>query len=242
MGVGVDTLTVEELHLEMEAIIEAGRKEQILHANVHGLNLAYNRPWLRSMLNEAFIVFCDGAGVKIGAQFLGKHIPARITYADWIWQLAALAEEHHYSFYFLGAKPGVAQKAADNLLNRFPRLEIGGISDGYFDKTYGSRENEAIIAHINSVKPNILLIGMGMPLQERWLLDNWPRLEINVALTGGAVFDYVSGYLDRAPKQLTDNDLEWLGRLMIEPRRLWKRYLIGNPVFLYRVLRQRVAR
>jgi N-acetylglucosaminyldiphosphoundecaprenol N-acetyl-beta-D-mannosaminyltransferase len=80
-----------------------------------------------------------------------------------------------------------------------------------------------------------------MPLQERWLMENWDHIDANVALTGGAVFDYVSGELQRAPRWMTDNGLEWLGRLLIEPRRLWKRYLIGNPLFIWRVLKQRLG-
>ncbi|MEZ4642784.1 MAG: WecB/TagA/CpsF family glycosyltransferase [Chloroflexota bacterium] len=80
-----------------------------------------------------------------------------------------------------------------------------------------------------------------MPVQEKWLLENRENLNVNVIMTGGAVFDYVSGELQRAPKWMTDNGLEWLGRLLIEPRRLWRRYLVGNPVFLWRVLKQRLG-
>ncbi len=93
----------------------------------------------------------------------------------------------------------MADKAAANLKARFPALRIVGAHHGYFDKTPGSAENEAVIAQINAVKPNILIVGFGMPLQERWLMENWDRIDANVALTGGAVFDYVSGEFQRAP-------------------------------------------
>jgi N-acetylglucosaminyldiphosphoundecaprenol N-acetyl-beta-D-mannosaminyltransferase len=187
------------------------------------------------------LVFCDGAGVMLGARLLGHHIPERITYADWIWQLAEFAEPRGFTFFFLGARPGVADKAAASLKARYPALRVVGTHHGYFDKTPGSAENEAVIEQINAVKPNILIVGFGMPLQERWLRDNWDHIDANVALTGGAVFDYVSGELQRAPRWMTDNGLEWLGRLLIEPRRLWKRYLIGNPLFIWRVLKQRLG-
>ena len=85
----------------------------------------------------------------------------------------------------------------------------------------------------------MLLLGLGMPLQERWLMENRRRLDFGVALTGGAVFDYASGRLRRGPRILTDNGFEWLARLLVEPRRLWRRYLLGNPLFLARVLAQR---
>jgi len=120
-------------------------------------------------------------------------------------------------------------------------LRIVGTYHGYFDKTPGSPGNEAVIQAINAVKPNILIVGFGMPLQERWLMENWDRVEASVALTGGAVFDYVSGDLRRPPCWMTSHGLEWLGRLLIEPRRLWQRYLIGNPLFLWRVLKQRLG-
>jgi len=172
---------------------------------------------------------------------LGYNIPQRITYADWMWQLAEFAESHGFTLFFLGARPGVADKAAARLKERFPNLRIVGTRHGYFDKDAGSPENEAVIRKINAAKPNILIVGFGMPLQECWLMENWDRIEANVALTGGAVFDYVSGELPRGPRWMTDHGLEWLARLIIEPRRLWKRYLIGNPLFLWRVVKQRLG-
>ncbi len=142
----------------------------------------------------------------------------------------------------MGAKPGVTAKAATKLKERHPNLQIVGTHHGYFDKIPDSAENEAIIAQINAVKPNILILGFGMPLQEKWLLENWDKIDANIALTGGAVFDYISGELQRGPKWMTDNGFEWLARLLIEPKRLWRRYLLGNPLFLYRVLKQRISR
>jgi N-acetylglucosaminyldiphosphoundecaprenol N-acetyl-beta-D-mannosaminyltransferase len=135
----------------------------------------------------------------------------------------------------------VAEKAATRLKERFPDLDIAGAHHGYFDKTAGSLKNEAVIQEINAVRPNILIVGFGMPLQERWLMENWNCIEANVAIVAGAVFDYVSGELHRGPRWLTDHGLEWLARLIIEPRRLWRRYLIGNPLFLARVIKQRLG-
>jgi len=239
LGVQVHPLTVDELHEQLSAIIDGNGRARVLHVNAHGLNLATERPWMRDLLNEAEIVFCDGAGVMLGARLLGYHIPQRITYADWMWQLAAFCAGRGYSLYFLGAKPGVAAAAAEQLKARYPALEILGVQHGYFNSATDHEENRRVIAHINQSRPHILLVGMGMPRQEQWLRDNWDRLQVNVALTGGAVFDYMSGELRRAPRWITDHGLEWLGRLLIEPGRLWKRYLLGNPVFLARVLASR---
>jgi len=240
LGVQVHPLTVDQLHEELAQLIETDSHAEVLHVNVHGMNLSADNPWLRDYLNQAEIVFCDGAGIILGARILGQHIPERITYADWMWQLAEFAAARGYSFYFLGAKPGIAQTAADRMIARFPELKIVGVRDGYFNKDNGHPDNEAVLADINAARPNILIVGMGMPMQERWLLDNWSRIDANIALTGGAVFDYISGDLKRAPAWMTNNGLEWLGRLLIEPRRLWQRYIVGNPVFLARVIRERL--
>jgi N-acetylglucosaminyldiphosphoundecaprenol N-acetyl-beta-D-mannosaminyltransferase len=213
----------------------------VLSGNVHSFNLAYRQSWLRAFFNQADVVRLDGAGVRLGAWILGHQTPNRMTWADFAWDLAEFAAPRGFTFFFLGARPGVADKAAANLKARYPDLCIVGTHHGYFDKTPGSAENEAVIEQINAVKPNILIVGFGMPLQERWLMENWDRIDANVALTGGAVFDYVSGELQRAPRWMTENGLEWLGRLLIEPRRLWNRYLIGNPLFLWRVLKQRLG-
>jgi N-acetylglucosaminyldiphosphoundecaprenol N-acetyl-beta-D-mannosaminyltransferase len=241
LGVKVHPITVDDLHARIEALIREDSHSLVLNVNVHCLNLAYREPWLRQFQNRARLVFCDGAGVMLGARILGYRIPQRITYADWMWQLAQFAEPRGLTFFFLGARPGVADKAAARLKERFPDLRILSTHHGYFDKTAGSSENGAVIQEVNAVQPNILVVGFGMPLQERWLLENWEHIEANVALTGGAVFDYVSGELRRPPGWMTDHGLEWLGRLLIEPSRLWQRYVIGNPLFLWRALKQRLG-
>ncbi|NUM43748.1 MAG: WecB/TagA/CpsF family glycosyltransferase [Anaerolineales bacterium] len=241
LGVKVNPLATSTLRHAIEELIISKAHALVLHVNIHGINLAFSENWLRDYLNSAPVVFCDGAGVMLGAHLLGHHIPQRITYADWMWQLAEFCQEKEFTLYFLGAKPGIAEQAGAHLLQKFPNLKIVGIQHGYFDKTQSSSENEGIIKKINLVRPNILLVGFGMPIQERWLMENWSHIEADVALTGGAVFDYISGELQRAPDWMTDHGFEWLGRLIIEPRRLWKRYIIGNPLFLWRVFKQRLG-
>lgn len=241
LGVHIDPLSVAELHARILAIVREEGHALVLHANVHGLNLCYRDPELRSFFNAVPVVFCDGAGVRLGARILGRSLPARITYADWAWQLMDFAEREELSLFFLGARPGVAQKAAARLKERYPDLKIAGVHHGYFDSAPGKPENEAVLQEINAARPDLLLVGFGMPLQERWLMRNWDRIDARVALTGGAVFDYVSGELKRGPRILTDNGFEWLARLLIEPQRLWRRYVIGNPLFLLRVLKQRLT-
>jgi N-acetylglucosaminyldiphosphoundecaprenol N-acetyl-beta-D-mannosaminyltransferase len=241
LGVSVHPIGSKNLNDMIGNIILRNEKHLILHVNAHCLNLTFKYPWLRQFLNRATIVFCDGFGVILGARILGSHIPERITYADWMWQLAQYAEQQGFSLFFLGARQSVAEKAATCLVEKYPGLRIAGVHNGHFDKTPGGPENTTVIQKINEARCNILIVGFGMPLQEKWLMENWKYIDANIALTGGAVFDYISGELRRSPQWMTNHGLEWLGRLIIEPSRLWKRYLLGNPVFLWRILRQRLC-
>jgi N-acetylglucosaminyldiphosphoundecaprenol N-acetyl-beta-D-mannosaminyltransferase len=240
LGIPIDPLTVSQLHDEIVRIVEAGQRALVLNVNVHCMNLAYERPWLSAMLKRARVVFCDGAGVMLGARLLGERIPERITYADWLWQLAELASVEGYTMFFLGAEEGIAQLAARNLTARFPDLRVVGTHHGYFAKT--GPENEQVVALINALCPDLLIVAFGMPLQEAWLRENWENIEAKVFLTGGACFDYVAGRTPRGPRWMVDHGLEWLCRLWTEPLRLWRRYIVGNPLFILRVLRQRFTR
>jgi N-acetylglucosaminyldiphosphoundecaprenol N-acetyl-beta-D-mannosaminyltransferase len=241
LGVRVQDLSTEDLCAEICSRIRTGRKAVISNANVNAMNLACRMKWFRDFLNRCDTVFCDGYGVIVGAYLLGRRLRHRNTYADLMWHLAETAQEHDFSLFFLGASPGVAEMAAERLRGFYPRLRIAGVFHGFFDKAAGARENERVIALINERRPDILIVGFGMPVQEKWLAENLCRLEIKVAMPGGAVFDYMSGRIRRAPRWMTDHGLEWLGRLLIEPRRLWRRYLLGNPQFLLRVLRERMG-
>jgi N-acetylglucosaminyldiphosphoundecaprenol N-acetyl-beta-D-mannosaminyltransferase len=241
LGVRVHLLTEDRLHNHIAKVIRQGRKELILNVNVHCYNMIFKSRWLKDFLNRANITFCDGAGVMLGAKIMGtKKIPQRITYADWMWNFSKFAEKEGYSFFFLGAKPGVAEKAAQKLQEQYPGLEIS-THHGYFDKAADSAENQEVIEKINASKANILVLGFGMPIQEKWLEENQEKLDVNISLTGGAVFDYLSGELKRGPRCLVDNGMEWLARLLIEPKRLWKRYLVGNTVFIYKVIAKRLV-
>jgi N-acetylglucosaminyldiphosphoundecaprenol N-acetyl-beta-D-mannosaminyltransferase len=239
LGVEVDALRLDQVLAAIEETVGARRRAIVAYANVHAINLAQELPWFRTFLNRCDIVFCDGFGVKWGARLLGARIPERFTPPDWLGRLAETASRRGWGVFLLGARPGVAERAAARLRERFPALRIVGAHHGYFDKAPDSQENAAVIGAIAAARPDLLIVGFGMPAQERWLLENWDRLDTSVALTVGAALDFVAGEVRRAARWMTDHGLEWLGRLLIEPRRLWRRYLVGNPLFLYRVLRQR---
>jgi N-acetylglucosaminyldiphosphoundecaprenol N-acetyl-beta-D-mannosaminyltransferase len=240
LGVPVDALDVPALHARLRAFVTDGTRATVLHANAHAINLACRHGWLRDAFRAADVVLCDGHGVRLAAQILGHTRPVRITYAEWTWQLAAWCEAEGLSLFLLGGEVGVAETAAARLRARSPGLRVAGTHHGYFDKAAGSEETAAVVAAINAARPDLVIVGFGMPLQERWVHEQRASIDAPVVLTGGAVFDYVSGRLRRPPPWMRDRGLEWLGRLAIEPRRLASRYLIGNPEFAVRVLWQRL--
>jgi len=242
LGVRVYTLSVESLMNFITRTILAGGKARAVYVNTYAINLAQELAWFRDFVNSSDVAYCDGFGVKWGAQVLGLRIPHRYTPPDWISLLAAECVRYRFSLFLLGARPGVAERAAVHLMQQFPALNVSGTQHGYFDKTPGGVQNEAVLEALRVARPDILIIGFGMPLQERWLMENWNCIEVKVALTVGALLDYLTGEVPRAPRWMTDHGLEWLGRLIIEPRRLWRRYLLGNPLFLWRVLKQRLTR
>ena len=233
LGIQITDCTTSELNDYICDTIASGRREAILNVNAHCMNLAWKLPWLRTYLNHTDVVFCDGDGVRLGARLAGKRIREKITYSTWIWSIAAVSASCGHRWYFVGGRPGVAQEAADRLRARFPSLQIVGCHPGYFA---GPDEVERLIADINRQAPHILMLGMGMPVQEAWLADHLSRLRVNVALTGGAVFDYVSGRRRVTPDVFRRLKLEWLYRWLAEPRRLFWRYAAGNPLFMARVL------
>lgn len=241
LGVNVDMITLSELLDAIEQAIQKREHAIIAYVNVHAINLAYSLPWFRAFLNQCALVFCDGFGVKWGARLLGYRLPERFTAPDWLPLLAQRCATRHYTLYLLGARPGVAERAGHRLQADYPQLNIVGVHHGHFDHSLGSADTEAVVRTINEADPDILIIGFGMPLQEQWLKDNWDRLQVRVALPVGAAFDFLSGHVPRGPRWATDRGLEWLTRLFTEPRRLGRRYLIGNPLFILRVIRQRLG-
>lgn len=240
LGVLIDPLTLEQALAYIFAGLAQDRRLLIAHANLTGLNLAYELGWLRAFYNRCDLVYCDGMGVLLGARWLGYQIPERYTLADWVWTLAERAAQQNASLFLLGNPPGVAERAGESLRRRCPSLRIAGAQHGFFDQSPGSPENQAVIDQINAARPDILLVGLGMPLQERWLMESWPALNVKVAITCGALFEYLSGDLRRGPRWMTQFYLEWLARLLISPRRYTRRYLRDLPRFACRIAKQKL--
>ena len=231
LGVGVDDVDRAAMLDRVGALIERGTAT-VAYANVHVLDVAHGDSALRAFLAAADLVYCDGGGVVLGARLLGHTLPERMTGADWIWDLAARAEREGWRIYWMGGEPGVTAEAARRLVERFPRLVIA--------TEHGFHADAApVITAMNRFAPHIVLVGMGTPLQERWVATHRAAIHAPVVWVTGATADFISGRVARGPEWLHQRQ-EWLARLLVDPRRLWRRYLLGNTRFLARIVRERV--
>ncbi len=238
LGVRVDAVDKEGLLAEIAERIDTGRRDYLANVNINAINIAQHDHEFREILNEAPLVYCDGEGVRLGAWLLGASLPPRIVLTYWIWELCAFASERGYTIFLLGGSPGAAEEAAETMKKRFPGIRIAGTHHGYFNKV--GEESERVVRMIAEARPNILFVCFGMPLQERWTYQNLSRLSANVMLFGGSTIEYAAGRKVLAPSWMSRNGLEWFFRLLQEPGRLWRRYLIGNPLFVLKVLYQRL--
>ncbi len=238
LGVRVDDVPIPHLIAAIENTIGGGTRLMVVNANAHLVMLARRNLWLRELFDRADIAFCDGAGVQFAVRILAGWLPHRHTPPQWIEQLATRLARQDATVFWLGGTLQAAEEAAR-------RLQLGtglravGVAHGYFDCALGSGESEAIIAQINRARPDLLLLNMGMPRQEAWLAQNWDRLDVRVAITAGALVDHMAGRVRRPPLWVANMGLEWLVRLAMEPRRLWRRYGLGLPQFAALVFLQK---
>lgn len=239
LGIGFNLVTRAELIDYIVTSAAAQQQTVIGHVNAHAMNLAVDQPWYRDFFNQADLVFCDGFGVLLAARIHGHHIVPqhRMTCPDYIEDLARACASRGQSLFLLAGRPGIVEQAIVRLQQAAPGLRING-HHGYFAKT--GPENDQVIAQINAFHPDILYIGFGMPLQERWIIENRGQVQARVFLPLGACLDFYTGVTARGPQWATSSGFEWLTRLLTEPGRLWRRYLVGNPLFLLRVILERL--
>lgn len=178
------------------------------------------------------LIFADGIGINIAEDIMGYPKNENINGTDLFPRLCELAAAEAFSLYLLGAKPGVAETLRANVLTQYPGLKIVGVQNGYFD---WEKESSRITSEINKQNPDILLVALGAPYQERWIEENFENLNCPVLMGVGGLFDFYSGKIKRAPRWMRDIGLEWVFRLLKEPGRMFNRYIIGNPLFLHRV-------
>jgi N-acetylglucosaminyldiphosphoundecaprenol N-acetyl-beta-D-mannosaminyltransferase len=230
----VDVLDRDALIDAVTALVKAGNGGRVGYLNVHIANLAAGHAPLTAFLESTDICYCDGEGIRWAARMLGSELPERMTGADWIWDLAAQAEVQAWRLFWLGQEPGITQAAADALLLRHPNLEIQTDHGFHDDKDQG-----ALMDRIRAFQPHIILVGLGSPMQEAWVTQWSASLSPAVCWCLGSTANFISGKTPRGPSWLVERQ-EWLARLVTEPTRLWKRYLIGNSLFALRVARRKL--
>jgi N-acetylglucosaminyldiphosphoundecaprenol N-acetyl-beta-D-mannosaminyltransferase len=203
--------------------------------NVHSFNLSLQLPWFYDFLQSADISHCDGLGILYALRFMGLDLPIqyRVSYTLLMPKLLEHCNKYGLSLFLLGSRPQHLEMALERLRVEYPDINLSG-HDGYFFPQDQS-QNEAVIEQINLIKPHILLVGMGMPVQENWVRLHRNRLAVNAIMTGGAVIDRLAGIVPGCPTFLSNRGLEWLHRLIREPKRLSVRYLLGNPAFALQV-------
>jgi len=228
LGVVVDPLTIAELNERIAKAVARGERWIIAHHNLHSVYLHHRDPKMRAFFARAHVVHIDGMPLIYWARVLGYPVTKqhRVTYVDWVHPLMATAAAEGWRVFYLGGKPGVAARAAEKLRRQYSGLVLE-TRHGYFTP----EENDAVLEEIARFQPHVLMVGMGMPRQEHWVLDNLERISANAILTAGACFDYVAGVIPTPPRWMGRMGLEWLYRLWSEPRRLARRYLL-EPWFL----------
>lgn len=230
--------------------ISAAKKEDLLDEIVHRIKskqgsyvclpnvysavlFQKNEAFRNAMLGADFLI-PDGLPLVLVSAIKGQKID-RIRGSDLVLNLCQLSHKYHFSHFFYGSEPGILEKLAVELKKKFPWLHVVGMLSPPF-RPVSAEEDEIIVNTINKSNPDILWVALGNPKQEIWMYDHRKKLEAPMMIGVGAAFDFLSGNIKQAPKWVQDCGFEWLFRLVHEPRRLWKRYLIGNVMFLILVL------
>jgi len=238
LGLPIRPLTAARLAECLVARASAGIRTRVCYANAHTANLAWRDPAYREVLSRSELLYADGAAI-VWASRLGRHpLPARLTAADHFPGFARTCAAARLPLFLLGGHPGVAEAAATALRRDIEALEIAGTAHGYF----AAEDSPAIVERINACRPAVLVIGLSSPRQEFWMFSHWEQLRVPVCWCVGALLDYLAGRERRGPDWLCRMGGEWLYRLAMDPRGKWRRYLFGNPRFLWNVIRWRLGR
>jgi len=234
-SVAVDNVRDDEAILLVDSLVAQGGSHYGAVVNAAKVVAAGKDERLRQILIEADLVTADGMSVVWASRLLGQPLKQRVTGIDLFERLVGRAAERGWAVYFLGAREESVRGTVERLTGTYPNLRVAGYRNGYFD----SSESAAVAEAIKLSSADLLFVAMGSPAQEYWIATNVELAGVRFALGVGGSFDHVSGLARRAPGWMRRSGLEWLYRLFREPRRLWQRYLIGNSVFLWLVIRQR---
>jgi N-acetylglucosaminyldiphosphoundecaprenol N-acetyl-beta-D-mannosaminyltransferase len=237
LGVGISALTPQTTLELMVNWIECRQKRTICVCAVHTIMECQRDPELRGMVNRASLAVPDGMPLVWIARLAGQRHVKRVYGPDLMLSFCTLAAQRGYRNYLLGGVAGQPERLAERLKTRFPDLPIVG-EHATPIRPLPVEESEAAIEAINAADPDVVWVGMGTGFQERWMAENHQRLNASILVGVGAAFDMHAKKVRQAPAWMQQAGLEWLFRLIQEPRRLWRRYLLGNPAFVLKLLGQ----
>lgn len=238
-GIRIDNLTLEEACNQILKFVENREVHKyVVTPNVdHIVKIHKDKEFLHIYKN-ASLVLADGMPLVWASRILKKPLKEKVSGSDLFPVLCEKATRKKMRLFFLGGQEGVAQKAAEVLKNKYPKIKIVGVYSPPFGFEKDETENRKIINMINHAKPDILFVGLGAPKQEKWIYRHLKELNVPVSLGIGASFDFVAGTKKRAPVWMQKAGLEWFWRFCLEPRRLFKRYFIDDVKFIYLFLRE----
>lgn len=228
-GIPVDDLTMDEALGRVETFIASGQPHQIATVNVDFVVKAWDDPELRYILQVADMLTPDGMPLVWGARLLGVPLQGRVTGADMVPALAERGAQKGWRFYFLGARPGIAAGAAEILTDLYPGFQVVGVYSPPVSPVV--EMDPALVDRIRQARPDVLLVAFGNPKQEKWIHMHLAQLGVPVAIGVGGTLDFIAGETRRAPLWMQRAGLEWLFRLLQEPRRLWRRYVVDSVHF-----------
>ena len=232
LGMKVSRVDRAEALEILQQFIDSGEPHLVVTADASGHVIASGDPEFLRIVNSADLVTPDSTGVLWAARKLGTPLAERVSGVDLAEQLCAESARRGYGVYFYGAAPGVAKEAAETMRRRYPGANIVGTADGFQNSP---EQQEALLADIRAKRPAVLLVAMGIPKQEKWIVRHLEELRVPVCMGVGGSFDVFSGRVDRAPEWMQRRGLEWLYRLARNPKKYSK--VATLPVFVLRVLR-----
>ena len=232
LGGDIDLMRPEQVLDYLAACADAGQQALIGNHNLHSLYLLPRTPGMVALYDQLDVIQLDSTPLVLFGKLLRLPIGRqhRSTYLDWRDAFWTTANQRGWRVLYLGGAPGVAETAATRLSEQYHGAVIEGLS-GYFDMTRGSPVNRTVLSAIDSFKPDVLFVGMGMPRQEIWIAENLSDLPSCPILPVGAAFDYEAGVQKAAPRWMGSMGVEWLFRLVVDPKRLFSRYCV-EPWFL----------
>lgn len=237
LGVGITPLTRVEALAMIEEWIGAGNRHYVCVCGIHGVMESQRDERVRRIHNAAGMVTTDGMPLVWLSWLKGFHHVQRVYGPDLLLDCCQRSELMGYRHFFYGGGPGVPEQLIRRLKDRFPGLHVvGGYSPPY--RALTRDEDAEVVERINDARPDVVWIGLSTPKQEQWMAEHRARLTAAVLIGIGAAFDFHSGFKRQAPRWMRSCGLEWIFRLWQEPRRLWRRYLRNNPLFVWHILLQ----